>query len=867
MLEAETAAREQAEERSKKLRDEMFRLKGEGNSVPLGTQSMIGSVPSYSAGSDTNQNLGNSLHAELELLIQENAELRKEVGAQASMLTSRNREKERLYQEIEELKLGQGHEGGGRSITGDSILDRSASRMMRQSSRGSGGTRTSPTSDVEREELETRNDQLRDKVSLLKLENQELRAQNKDFSRELEKRDNTYQNDVDQADAEIQSLEREMNQAIMAAGERDAAVREAQEEIDALEEELNENRRVCEHQETLLRSRDESLQVLQAEVRAAGEGIMRLEEDAQNNLKRYQAVQQGLDDSNREIDSLETNLVEANAKVQRLTVQIESSANEIAFLREEQDSDKIKISDLESELKTSQMSLASERERAQELEQRLADERHQREVVGGREKQEVQRIMNNLNREVSVARDEARKLKKSLSVQEIEANTWKERLLDLENNLRETLGDLDGSRSSLITSIINLQRELETTALNLESTRANLDEKETTLSHRDALLESHGLESRKLGDLLDRERQARRADKKSFDQALKSHSQASRTIAQTGSRISELEGARSQDRKRFSIMEQQYKDQLGERNSMLLTIWKRLSAMCGPEWTHSNSLINGNLPSQEVIGNILFWPGFSRNLLLAIKTVDNVISGFRNRVRAVERDLTKQYQSLEHTFNLRVKRLDRVEEAVRNMRTQQQQSQNSSATPPEMAKIKGENRLLRAELNLTQSRSQSRRPPPGIGSSSEAESHSSQSVVDRNDNDMGMRLDGLPRRSLSMTTATDTRSEHRQHHPGRESRSERNVVAHGQPGHFSSATSLASGTVELISDANRHGRGGSDERWLYRIHELEKRVILEREGRRIDRDGARRRMDDQDAENEKLRAQLEKERAQRDFGK
>lgn len=872
MLEAETAAREQAEEENKKLRDEILRLKGETSSGPIGSRSMMGSVLSYSAISDRdahrNATIGSSASGtlvELELLKQENAELRKEVSAQTSMLTSRNREKERLYQEIEELKLGQRRDGG-RSIAGDSIFDRSASRAnIRPSSRGSDGTRTSRTSDIEREGWEIRNGQLRDQVSTLKLENQTIRAQLEKSSRELEARDKAYQADVDQAEEEIRNLQQELNQTLQVAEEREIAFQDlradAQEEIDALADELDRKVEEFQRMEELLRDQDENLKALQAEVRSASEGIFRLEEDAQSNLEKYKAVQQELEESNREIESLEKGLFEANAKVQRLTVQIESGENEIAFLREEQDGDKIKITDLESELKTCQVSLQNERDKTRELEQRLAEERHQREVVGTREKQEVQRIMNELNREASAAKEEIRKLKKSLSAQEIETATWKERLMDLESNLRETLGDLDGSRSSLISNITKLQKELESTALELESARTKLDEKESLLRNRDALLESHGLESRKLAELLERERQARRADKQSFEQALKSHHQASRTITQTNSRISELEGARSQDRKRYSTLEQQYKEQLSERNSMLLTIWKRLSTMCGPDWVHSNSLINGNLPSQEVIGNILFWPGFSRNLLLAVKTVESVISGFKNRIKSVERDLTKQYQSLEYTFNLRVKKLDRLEEAARNIRAQQH-SRGSSNSSPEVAKLRGENRLLKAELNLVHSHSRSRNSPTAAVSG-EAGRRSPRSPVPNLT--INTTLDA--ERSSLVRHNSASMVEKSTNHPSQSTRSERGGLSRTsthipQPTHFSSSTTLASNGDSLTPNLRR-GNETNDQKWAHRLHELEKRLKAEREARLLDRSGARKRLEERDAENQRLRAQLEKERVRK----
>lgn len=870
MLEAETAAREQAEEESKRLRDELLRSRNDMHPAALGSRSMMESSLSYSMHSDRDasrhRTLGSSAGStlvDLELLKQENAELRKEVSAQTSMLTSRNREKERLYQDIEELKLGQRRDGV-RSIAGDSsILDRSASRAyVRPSSRGSDGTRTSRTSDIEREGLETRNLQLRDQVATLKVENQAIQSKLDGWSQEMEARDKTYQDDVDQAEEEIQglreeiqSLKQELEEAWQGVDEREAAFEDlrtdAQEEIDGLVEEYDQKADECQRyvealrsRDEKLRSQDEDLQALQAEVRAASEGILRLEEDAQNNLGRYKAVQQELENANGDIESLEKNLFEANAKVQRLTVQIESGENEIAFLREEQDADKIRITDIESELKTCQMSLYSEREKTRELEMCLAEERHQREVVGSREKQEIQRIINELNRDSSAAKEEGRKLKKALSAQEIETTTWRERLMDLENNLRVTLGDLDGSRSSLISNIVKLQKELESTALGLESTRTKLDDNESLLRNRDALLESHGLESRKLAELLDRERQARRADKQSFEQALKSHNQASRTITQTNSRISELEGARIQDRRRYSNLEQQYKDQLSERNSMFLTIWKRLSAMCGPDWAHSHSLINGNLPSQEVIGNILFWPGFSKHLLLAVKAVENLIHGFKNSVKAVERDLTKKYQALEQTFGVRIRKQDRMEEAMRNMRAQQQQTRGNTSASPEMASLRRENRLLKAEINL-----RSRSSPTAIAPRSSTTRNNHLSV------ETEVNPDASPLVHQNSASAID-KSARSSHHFAR---SERNGLTRSstqipQPTPFSSSTTLAN---------NGESRPG-DQKWVYRLHELEKRLKAEREARLSDRSGARRRLEERDAENEKLRGQLERERVRMD---
>ena len=110
----------------------------------------------------------------------------------------------------------------------------------------------------------------------------------------------------------------------------------------------------------------------------------------------------------------------------------------------------MKIGDLESALKNAQASMKSEKEKAKDLDARLAEERHQREVVGSKEKQEVQKIINDLNREATAAKDESRGLRKDIESREIELNSWRERLSELEHGLQEILGEEGATKSNLV---------------------------------------------------------------------------------------------------------------------------------------------------------------------------------------------------------------------------------------------------------------------------------------------------------------------------------------------------------------------------------------------------------------------------------
>lgn len=474
LLESETARREQADEENRRLRDEISRLNSNQSSAETNRifhkRNQRSSVYSMSPAPDRSLEREGSFSAAsstlVEQLTHENAELRREVGAQTSMLTSRNREKERLYQEIEDLKLALRRADGTRSIAGDSIFERSASRAHgRSASRASDATRLTQMSDAERESYEAKNGELRDHISELKLNIQDLTRKYKMCIAELEAADLIkieYENlkrdhgeDIEAAAQDIQQMQADRDKALRRCEDAEARYEDlnagVRENFDQLEDELAQKDEDLQHLQNEIRNRNEESSALRNEVRSMGEGLIRVEEDAQTKIKRIQELELENEELNRELESQEKTLYEVNRKVEKLTIQQESSQSEIAFLREEQDGDKIKSSDLESALKTVQASLDSERERMKDLETRLADERHQREVIGSKEKQEVQKLINELNHEASGAQDEARLLKQTLQTRELEASTWKQRLEELENSIREALGDLNGTRSSFLT--------------------------------------------------------------------------------------------------------------------------------------------------------------------------------------------------------------------------------------------------------------------------------------------------------------------------------------------------------------------------------------------------------------------------------
>jgi len=370
-----------------------------------------------------------------------------------------------------------------------------------------------------------------------------------------------------------------------------------------------------------------------------------------------------------------------------------------------------------------------------------------------------------------------------------------------------------------------LQKEFHSTSSDLEIIRTRLDEKEHLLRNRDALLESHGLESKKLSDLLERERQGRRAEKAQHEQWQKSNQHISRTVTQKDQRISELETKTQTDRKRLAALEQHFKEQLAERNSLFLNLWNRLSSMCGSDWQKSNNLINGHVITLTIVSDML--PAFTKNLLEAITNIEGLTVGLQGRVQDIERNLSKEYQTLEQNLESRIKKLDRLENIVQSNRVT-----GTFSAAPEIAKLRGENRLLKSELAVLQKQEMHARSSKRSVSGSVAGSSSSK---DPYANQRTAPSPTLSRHHSSSAVETLERA--------------------------SSSSNASTSMIPLSVPMEP-----SQQRWIHRLRELERRLKAEREARLLDRSGARKRLEEGRMENEELKMELERERVRRGEG-
>lgn len=321
-------------------------------------------------------------------------------------------------------------------------------------------------------------------------------------------------------------------------------------------------------------------------------------------------------------------------------------------------------------------------------------------------------------------------------------------------------------------------------------------------------------------------------------------------------------------------LESQFKEQLVERNNLLLVLWTRLSALCGTDWAHNNSLINGRaLPSLESVSTML--PGFSKNLLGAVKTIEAMMGGFQTRIKAVERELWKDYHALETTLDSRSKKLERLEALVRSGVAAA--GTGNFDMHAKYTQLEAAYRTLKIE-NATLQRAHDARTRGGgyfdpatnmkrSSSHEDMEGGSPSPLVPTGPH----HRDGGSRIPRSKTTQT-----HLEPIPPSTSR----------PG-TKRASSMASVTRRTAAsptnqfpssspDANpptnpssRDGGGrknsmDNDTRWMFRLRELENKLKHEREARNLDRAAARQRILDSERQNSELAGELA--RAQRRGG-
>jgi len=452
-----------------------------------------------------------------EQLKQENVNLRRDLDVQTDMLSSRNRERERLQEEIESLKLITRREESAKSSAGDSILERSISRQqyrMRQASRAS--LNQGQMSDSERDRYENLHANLRDDNVTLKMRIQDLQNEMEELEKMHVSRADASQA-LQEADADIQYL-------TDAVRHLENVLQEKDDQINGLWADL----RAREDENELFKQELVSISDTLNEVTNGREG---------SHPEMVAELQRELEAANAELESMEQTLHNITAAKERLEVQQESSENEIAFLREEQETDKSKIADLQTALGNAHVNLQNEIKRLENLE--------------------------TLEAESEKVREESHRLRQALVTKEAESTGSLQRIQALERNLQEAKANGDSMNSAGPKDLAIQRRDLEDARAELDHANSKIREQDRLIVEREDLLDQMEAEYKGLEMELSKERQARRRES---------------AIPKDDPRIAQLEQVRTQEREQYAQLLKERNDLLHSLYARLASLctptWK-----------------------------------------------------------------------------------------------------------------------------------------------------------------------------------------------------------------------------------------------------------------------------------------------------
>jgi len=285
-------------------------------------------------------------------------ELRKESVAQTQVLSARNREREQLYAELEELKLQQ--------------MRTTRDPLNIPSLNGDNG----------HEECEATINELRDRLTEMRMTNQDQRDELDALYRDLEQltqekadAQEDYQLEIDRLQEIIDQLVKETDDLREAKQEVERIADELDAEIESLVKEAQEK---MAYQEREIRVRDEDLLAMKRDMQEALDkaymDIESLEETIVNKSARIENLRaqlQDLEEEHAKVLSRQDEMIQQGSLMQ---VQQEVSARELQFLREEADNSALRMADLqnlERKLAEAERKAAKETARIKELVARI----------------------------------------------------------------------------------------------------------------------------------------------------------------------------------------------------------------------------------------------------------------------------------------------------------------------------------------------------------------------------------------------------------------------------------------------------------------------------------------------------------------
>ncbi|KAG8767238.1 hypothetical protein FRC12_006379 [Ceratobasidium sp. 428] len=608
---------------------------------------------------ETNDALERSGPGAVEELEDENAALRREAQAQLDALAQLGDERDDAREELDALHLA--HEQLVRRHEA-SLQERSASRLQFEDDQ------------LEREALEEDVNALRDKLTATNIEMEsrenEFRILEAELRADMDERDAEWRQEM----AELGTRIEEMQDALAA---REEEVRELRLRNQDLEENTTHLHDQVEtafaHVETernaLLaekEDREADLEAANLEIAAQAKRVYELEEaleaaqagesearqEREVEVQVVAALKDKLADAKDELRALQLSYDELEQQLGAQRQREEELARRDDLIADELDELRAVREDLEADKKALEDELIKTEEK---WERERAEREKEGKIWAGRveDAERVQaRAVDELEQDLEHARDELRSLEMTLHQREDDLGAVQSALRTLEAARESSTTD----KFSLELEVDRLRRDLERCEDELARARRELADAESRSREREAVVDKMHGEKRDLETQLAVQRQARLNLSEKLDVAQASLKTAEADSSSHKAKIIELESRLSKDQRSYTTTETQYREQITERNTLLLTICKYVDQVLGVDKKRSG---DGKPFTNFAV--------FHDRILERLRSLTMLNSEFAKRAKELETKLLGKIQDMNRSLDHRIKALDKFELSLKTV--------------------------------------------------------------------------------------------------------------------------------------------------------------------------------------------------------
>ncbi|THH29016.1 hypothetical protein EUX98_g5172 [Antrodiella citrinella] len=619
------------------------------------------------------------LRRNLEELEMENEDLRAKIDETEELLTHRSDEKEDLADEVEALRLEVENLQRRREAENQ---ERSQSRAQILEER------------EEREAVEDDMNAFRDKLAAVQIELQQkdddIEVKNREIEDLIAEHERIVETVQDEWRGEVEEARNQVEELRDVLEQRDAESKELRMHVSDLETGTTEMHEKFEaalaHLERESEEKDAEIEAANREIEKLGEQVYLLEEENDRVKEESERIRE---DDAVERERLEALSVALKEKVASLKSQLEEIQDLYEARKQEADEQRSHTEELSRHIENLVAELKRERANREALDDELSGTKKEYEEIARRDRRNLEAKESSLQ---SSLNDLAR-TQSVLTQRDEDLAAVQQALQTLEAESKKLGESHTTARFSLQLEVDRLKRDIDRLEDDLKRARKDLDDREGKGRDRDSVIDKLHSENRDLATQLAAQTQARLNVSEKLDAAQNDLKANETEVTALRTKVTELEQRLSKDQRTLLTAEAQYRDQLTERNTLLLTIYQYMDKILGVDKTPKK---NGQAETKPFTN----FSVFHDNLITRLKALSQIQLDFDKRTKEAESRYSDRLNELRKQLESRWKQIDKFEVSVKAaLETKSSWKKKLSIKEGEVDALKTTNAELQAAIS------------------------------------------------------------------------------------------------------------------------------------------------------------------------